>query len=115
MLGLLIGLIILGCFIGIRAYCAQSIDRQRAIITVPARSPSATKTLVKYELRQELARLRAMTPPLVCAGLNGPIIGLYRENAIATESEARDPCGGNVYYVPVQITFPIPEFACKEH
>ena len=27
------------------------------------------------------------------------IIGLYRENAIAIDSEARDPFGGNVYYV----------------
>ena len=35
----------------------HSIDPQRAIITVPARSPSATKTLVKYVLRQQLARL----------------------------------------------------------
>ena len=41
-------------------------------------------------------------------------IGLYRENAIAIESEARDPFGGNVYYVTMQITFPIPEFAHKE-
>ena len=41
-------------------------------------------------------------------------IGLYRENAIAIESEARDPFGGNVYYVTMQITFPIPEFARKE-
>ena len=41
-------------------------------------------------------------------------IGLYRENAIATESEARDPFGGNVYYVTMQITFPIPEFARNE-
>ena len=39
---------------------------------------------------------------------------LYRENAIAIESEARDPFGGNVYYVTMQITFPIPEFARKE-
>ena len=46
-----------------------------------------------------------MTPPLVCAGLNGAIIGLYRENAIAIESEARDPFGGNVYYVTMQIMF----------
>ena len=38
-------------------------------------------------------------------------IGLYRENAIAIESEARDPFGGNVYYVAMQITFPIPEIA----
>ena len=43
----------------------------------------------------------------------GPI-GLYRENAIAIESEARDPFCGNVYYVTMQITFPIPEFARKE-
>ena len=41
-------------------------------------------------------------------------IGLYRENAIAIESEARDPFGSNVYYVTMQITFPIPEFARKE-
>ena len=42
------------------------------------------------------------------------VIGLYRENAISIESEARDPFGGNVYYVTMQITFPIPEFARKE-
>ena len=41
-------------------------------------------------------------------------IGLYRENAIAIESEARYPFGGNAYYVTMQITFPIPEFARKE-
>ena len=41
-------------------------------------------------------------------------IGLYRENAIAIDSEARDPFGGNVYYVTMQITLPIPEFARKE-
>ena len=41
-------------------------------------------------------------------------IGLYRENAIAIESEARDPFGGNVYYVTMQITFSIPEFTRKE-
>ena len=41
-------------------------------------------------------------------------IGLNRENAIAIESEAKDPFGGNVYYVTMQITFPIPEFARKE-
>ena len=41
-------------------------------------------------------------------------IGLYRENAIAIESEAKDPFGGNVYYVTMLITFPIPEFARKE-
>ena len=41
------------------------------------------------------------------------IIGLHRENAIAIESEARDPNGGNVYYVTIQITFRIPEFARK--
>ena len=41
-------------------------------------------------------------------------IGLYRENAIAIESEAKDPFGGNVYYVTMQITLHIPEFARKE-
>ena len=41
-------------------------------------------------------------------------IGLYRENAIAIECEARDPFGGNVYYVTMQITFSIPEFTRKE-
>ncbi len=38
----------------------------------------------------------------------------FRKNAIAIESEARDPFGGNVYYVTMQITFLIPEFAHKE-
>ena len=37
-------------------------------------------------------------------------IGLYRDKAITIESEARDPFGGNVYYVTMQIMFPIPEF-----
>ena len=41
-------------------------------------------------------------------------IGLYRENAIAIESEAEDPFGGNVYYVTMQITLPIPEFTRNE-
>ena len=35
-------------------------------------------------------------------------IGLYRENAIAIESEAKDSFGGNVYYVTMQITLPSP-------
>ena len=43
------------------------------------------------------------------------LIRLYREKAIAIESEARDPFGGHVYHVTMQITFPIPEFARKEH
>ena len=42
-LGLLLGLILLGTLS--RYYCAHSIDRQRAIIKVPARSPSAPKNL----------------------------------------------------------------------
>ena len=42
-------------------------------------------------------------------------IGLYRKNAIAIENDARDPFGGKVYYVTMQITFPIPECARKEH
>ena len=44
----------------------------------------------------------------------GETIGLYRQNAIAIESEANDPFGGNVYYVTMQITLHIPEFARKE-
>ena len=41
-------------------------------------------------------------------------IGLYRENAIAIESEASDSFGGLVYYVTMQITLPIPEFTRNE-
>ena len=40
--------------------------------------------------------------------------GLYRENDIAIESEAKDPFGGNVNHVTMQITLHIPEFARKE-
>ena len=39
---------------------------------------------------------------------------LYRENAIAFESEANDSFGGNVYYVTMQITLPTPEFMSNE-
>ena len=42
-------------------------------------------------------------------------IGLYRENSIAIESDAKDPFGGNVYYVTMQMTFHIPEFTRNEH
>ena len=42
------------------------------------------------------------------------LIGLYRENAITIESEANDSFGGNVYYVTMQITLPIPEFTRNE-
>ena len=41
-------------------------------------------------------------------------IGLYRENVIGIESEAKYPFGGNVYYVTMQITLPIPEFTRNE-
>ena len=41
-------------------------------------------------------------------------IGLYRENAIAIKSEAKDPFCSNVYYVTMQITLPIPEFTRNE-
>ena len=41
-------------------------------------------------------------------------IGLYRENAIAIESEAKYPFGGNVYHVTMQMTLPIPEFKRNE-
>ena len=60
-------------------------------------------------MRYKLHHLDSATRPA-----NERAIGLYRENAIAIESEARDPFGGNVYYVTMQITFPIPEFARKE-
>ena len=51
---------------------------------------------------------------MICAAEADASIGLYRENAIAIESEARYPFGGNVYYVTVHITLPIPEFTCSE-
>ena len=41
-------------------------------------------------------------------------IGLYRENAIAIESEANDSFGGNVYNVTMQITLSIQEFTRNE-
>ena len=41
-------------------------------------------------------------------------LGLYRENAIAIESEAKYPFGGNVYYITLQITWPILEFTRNE-
>ena len=34
------------------------------------------------------------------------ILGLYRKNAIAIESEAKCPFGGKVYYVTMQTKFP---------
>ena len=40
--------------------------------------------------------------------------GRASRNAIVMESESRDPNGANVYYVTMQITFHIPEFARKE-
>ena len=46
--------------------------------------------------------------------ISGGSICIYRENAIAIESEVRDPNGGNVHYVTMQSTFPISEFARKE-
>ena len=39
---------------------------------------------------------------------------LYREDAIAIESDAKDPFGGNVYYFTMQITLPIPECTRNE-
>ena len=41
-------------------------------------------------------------------------IGIYRENAIAIESETNDSFGGNVYYVTMHITLPIPECTRNE-
>ena len=51
---------------------------------------------------------------LFCNRIRNNSIGLYRENAIAIGSEARDPFGGNVYYVTMEITFPIPECARRK-
>ena len=42
------------------------------------------------------------------------LICLYRENALAIQSEARYPNGGNMYYVTMQIAFDIQTFARKE-
>ena len=41
-------------------------------------------------------------------------IGLYRENAIASQNESGDSNGGNMYYVTMLITFNIPEFMRNE-
>ena len=38
----------------------------------------------------------------------------YPENAIAIESEAKYPFGGNVQHVTMKITLPIPEFTRNE-
>ena len=61
--------------------------------------------------RTSPARTRRLS---LCVQSRLNIIGLYRVNAIAIESEARDPFGGNVYYVTMQIMLPIPEFVRKE-
>ena len=50
-LGLLLGLILLGTLS--LYYCTHSIDRQQAIMKVPACSPSVSETTVKYELQQQ--------------------------------------------------------------
>ena len=44
-----------------------------------------------------------------------PNIGLYRENAIAIESEAKYQFGSNVNYATMQITLPISEFERHLH
>ena len=58
-------------------------------------------------------------PPVPClmiANIAPPFeaIFLYRENAIVIESEAKYSFGGNLYYVTMQITLPIPEFTRNE-
>ena len=47
--------------------------------------------------------LNEQTLPSTAIGIAS--IDLYSENAIAIESEASDPNGGNVYYVTIQITY----------
>ena len=54
------------------------------------------------------------TIPTLKDNFNSYTIGLYRENYIAIESEAKDPFGGNVYHVTMQIMLPIPEFTRNE-
>ena len=72
---------------------------------------AATKIVIRSYHDQDPVTLAEVTKIDVKRKRHG--IGLYRENAIAIESEARDPFGGNVYYVTMQITFTIPEFARK--
>ena len=64
-----------------------------------------------YRLRVAYSRMfTTRLPPTRGFGRwKSNIIGLYLENAIAIESETRDPNGGNVHYVTMQITFHIPE------
>ena len=64
--------------------------------------------------RGVVSRLELMIGVMKRGDLSHLTIGLYSKNAIAIESEAKDPFGGNVYYVTMQITLHIPEFAHKE-
>ena len=81
--------------------------------SIKARSILCTPTDAVY-ISRLAAVINHCCPPAASTLLVTCHIGLYRENAIAIESEARDPFGGNVYFVTMQITFPIPEFARKE-
>ena len=74
-LWLLLGLILLGTLS--RYYCAHSMDRQQAIITVPACSPSATKTLVKLELWQQHCEATGYD---TASGLRRPLLVTYAPN-----------------------------------
>ena len=76
-------------------FSSCSVDR----ITTRIRRGSCT---ISTRIRDENSRITSRA------------IGLHRENAIAIESEARYPNGGNMYYVTMQITFHIPEIARKE-
>ena len=86
------------------------------LVATPSRSrhqvgtreqPRHTSLLGRYVIRFNRTSRHPRKPAFLLT------IGLYRENAIAIESEARDPFGGNVYYVTMKITFPISEFARK--
>ncbi len=83
------------------------------IVTVTTHAVTINKFQIRFtSTKKNPATIVYIFMAYVCKRQH--IIGLYRENAIAIESEARDPFGGNVYYVTMQITFPIPEFARKE-
>ena len=75
------------------------------------------RILIPHQLETQIKAVSSVMVDLYKSSIMsspGDTIGLYRENAIAIEGEARDPFGGNVYYVTMQMTFLIPEFARKE-
>ena len=76
-----------------RICVAKVVAKDRCILAISAYAPTLNMSEKYPELKEDF----------------WSSIGLYRENAIAIESEAKYPFGGNVYYVTMQITLPIPE------